>query len=49
MNTRFLTEHPLPVAEELRGAELASPLRRTAAFLLDFAVLRDLARDRGQA
>jgi hypothetical protein len=39
MSTRFLTEHPLKVAAELRGAELASPLRRTAAFVLDFVVL----------
>jgi hypothetical protein len=49
MSKRFLTEHPLKVAPELRGAELASPVRRTAAFVLDFVVLRDLARGRGRA
>jgi hypothetical protein len=48
MDTRFLTEHPLKIASELRGAELASPLRRRAAFVLDFAVLRDLARGSGR-
>jgi hypothetical protein len=46
MSTRFLTEHPLKVAPELRGAELASPLRGTAAFVLDFAVLRNLRQGR---
>ena len=49
MSTRFRTDHPLKVAPELRGAELASPLRRTAAFVFEFAVLRDLVRGRGQA
>jgi hypothetical protein len=49
MSTRFVTEQPLQVAPELRGAELASPLRRTAVFVLDFAVFRGLDRGRGQA
>ncbi len=39
MSTPFITEHPLQVAPELRGAELASPLRRTLAFVVDFIVL----------
>ena len=46
MSTRFLTEHPLKVPPELRGAELASPLRRAAAFVLDFAVLRNVRQGR---
>jgi hypothetical protein len=46
MSTRFLTEHPLKVAPELRGAELASPLRRAAAFVLDFVVLRNVRQGR---
>ena len=46
MSTHFLTEHPLKVAPELRGAELTSPLRRAAAFVLDFAVLRNVRQGR---
>lgn len=46
MSTRFLTEHPLQVAPKLLGAELSSPLSRTAAFVLDFAVLRSVRQGR---
>ena len=46
MSRRFLTEHPLKLVPDLRDAELASPLRRTAAFVLDVAVLRNARQGR---
>lgn len=39
MSTRYLTEEPLHVVPELRGSELASPLRRALALAVDWAVL----------
>jgi uncharacterized RDD family membrane protein YckC len=39
MSTRYLTDEPLRVVEELRGQRLASPLRRALALAVDWVVL----------
>lgn len=38
MSTRFVSAVPLELAAGVKGAELASPLRRTIAFALDLAL-----------